>query len=108
MATAAYAARPTSDPMKVPGSPSSVASTTAARTTPVTSCTTLQPSMATSVGWSVVRRRLRVMLTMTTDEDRAMARPMTTAATGSSPSTRTTAAVSSVVMRTCSGAAQAS
>ena len=31
--------------------------------TPVTSCMTLQPSSAVSVGWSVVRRRLRVMFT---------------------------------------------
>ena len=46
---------------------------------------TLQPSSASSVGRSVVRRRLTVMLTMTTDDDSATHRPTSAAAIGSRP-----------------------
>src|ERR1700682_5094829 len=47
--------------------------------TPATSCKTLQPSSTWSVATSVVRRRLRVMLTATTLEERARQRPSRTA-----------------------------
>ena len=60
----------------------------AARATPTMSCMTAQPTSASSVGRSVVRRRLRVMLTMTIDDDSATDRPMTAAAIGSRPVTR--------------------
>ena len=68
------------------------ASRIAASATPTRSWTTLQPRSATSVGRSVVRRRLTVMLTMTTDDDSATHSPTSAAATGSSPVTTKTAA----------------
>ena len=48
---------------------------TSAALTPSRSWITLQPSRASSVRGSVVRRRLRVMLTTTTLEDIATERP---------------------------------
>ena len=69
---------------------SMTASRIAASATPTRSCTTLQPRSASSVGRSVVRRRLTVMLTMTIDDDRATHSPMSAAVTGSSPVTTKT------------------
>ena len=68
----------------------------AARPTPTRSCMTAQPSSDSSVARSVVRRRLRVMLTMTTDDDRATHSPTRAAAIGSSPATRKTTAAMAV------------
>ncbi len=53
---------------------------------------TAQPRSASSVGRSVVRRRLSVMLTMTIDDDSATHRPTSAAAIGSRPVTRKTTA----------------
>ena len=65
---------------------STEANSTAAIVTPVRSCRTLQPSRVVSVTSSVVRRELRVMLAMTTLEDRATHNPSTAAGRSSTPS----------------------
>ena len=59
--------------------------------TPTTSWRTPQPMSSRSVGWSVVRRRLRVMLTMTTLDDIAIDSPSRAAAPGSRPKARNAA-----------------
>jgi hypothetical protein len=66
----------------------------------------LQPRSASSVERSVVRRRLRVMFTMTTDEDIAIDSPIRAAGTGARPATMSAAVESAVVTTTCSGAAR--
>ena len=66
------------------------ARSSAASVTPMTSCSTLQASSASSVGRSVVRRRLRVMFTMTTDDDRATHSPTTSADAGAIPAASAT------------------
>ena len=65
----------------------------------------LQPSSASSVGRSVVRRRLRVMLTITTLDERATHRPISTAAVGVRPAAKAASAPMAVVSSVCSGAA---
>ena len=69
---------------------------------------TAQPSRAMSVGRSVVRRRLTVMLTMTTDDDSATHSPTSAAASRSRPASINTAAARPVEITTWSGAAQSS
>ncbi len=69
---------------------------------------TAQPSRAMSVGRSVVRRRLTVMLTMTTDDDSATHSPTSAAASRSRPASIRTAAARPVEITTWSGAAQSS
>ena len=76
------------------------------RLTPVTSCSTDQPSSACSVERSVVRRRLRVMFTMTTLEDMATHRPTIEAARSGSPRAVIATATTRVVTTVCVGAAQ--
>src|SRR5213076_1915549 len=73
------------------------ASRTIDRPTPVASCRTDQPRRACSVERSVVRRRLRVMLTMTTLDDIATHRPSTDAARKGRPIEDITTATSAVV-----------
>ena len=53
---------------------------------------------------SVVRRRLRVMFTITTLDDKATASPISAAATGERPAARPTSSPTSVVSSTWAGA----
>ena len=77
---------------------------TVASTTPVTSCSTLQPSRPSSVGLSVVVRRLeRVMFTTTTELDIATDTPTRAAPSGATPSAANTRAAIRVVTPICAG-----
>ena len=76
----------------------------AAIDTPATSWTTDQPRSDRSVSRSVVRRRLRVMLTTTTEELSATDRPRSAAPSGGEPVAPNAAHETAVVKTTWSGA----
>jgi len=100
--TPATAARP-----ERPPTPTTTTRISAAPT-PTRSWIRLQPSRTSSVRASVVRLRLRVMLTTTTLDDIAIDRPIIAAPAGCRPRARQAAALKAHVASTCRGASRRS